>query len=119
MYEEYENEIDLETIEVSIEHAQKAVKMMKHLERLTNNRDFKAVMLEGYFEKEPVRIAMLRAEPSFQKEEQQEQLLKDLDAIGRVRQYFNAVMQMGRMAEKEILGLEETRDEILVGDSGE
>jgi hypothetical protein len=104
---------DLDTIEISIEHAKKDVTMLRAMERLTSNRDFKKIMLEGYFEKEASRLVLLRSAPSLQSEEDQAAILKAIDAIGEVRQYFSRIMQLGHQMEKQIADLEETREEIL------
>lgn len=104
---------DLDTIELSIKHAKKNVEMMKSLEKLMKNRDFKAVIAEGYFEKEPVRLTMLKANPEMQSEEDQAAIIKQLDAIGSLRHYFVAINQIGRMSEKAIIDDEEMREELL------
>ena len=103
----------LDTIELSIQYAQKTVDNMKALQRLTNNRDFKTLVLSGYFEKEPVRLTMRKADPAMQTPENQAAIIRDLDAIGQFRMYLNGVMQMGRMAEKAIKDDEAMREEIL------
>lgn len=107
---------DLETIELSIKHAKKAVDLMKSVERLSKNRDFKAVFLDGLFEQEAIRLVMLKGDPNMQGEDDQKEILKQMDGIGSVRQYLSAVMQMGRMAEKAIQEDEETREAILAED---
>lgn len=104
---------DLETIELSIKHAKKSVDLMKSVDRLTKNRDFKAVFLDGYFEKEAVRLVLLKADPNMQSEESQAEIIKQMDSIGSVRQYLSAIIQMGRMAEKAIADDEATREAIL------
>lgn len=103
----------LETIELSIQHAKKTVDTMKALQRLTVNRDFKTLVLSGYFEKEPVRLVLLKADPAMQTPELQAAIIKEMDAIGAFRQYLSGVMQLGRMAEKAIADDEATREEIL------
>ncbi|MGH1461222.1 MAG: hypothetical protein ACRBB6_04220 [Neptuniibacter sp.] len=112
-------EIDLETVEVSMEQAKKALGLRKNLERLTSNRDFKKVVLEGYFEQEAQRLVHLKAVPSMQTPEHQESIMKQIDAIGAVRNYFNTIMVFGAQAEKEMVSLEETREEILAEEGEE
>lgn len=107
---------EIETIELNIKHAKKAVDLMKSVQRLTTNRDFKKVFLEGYFEQEAIRLVLLKSDPSLQGAEDQAALIKQMDAIGSVRQYLNTVNQLGRMAEKAISEDEATRDELLAED---
>lgn len=104
---------ELETLELNIKAAKKSVDLMKSVERLTKNRDFKAVILEGLFEQEAIRLVTLKGDPSMQSAEDQEAILKQMDAIGGLRSYLTATMQMGRMAEKAIKEDEETREEML------
>ena len=106
-------DLDIETVEVSMDQAKEAIEKMRALERLTDNKDFKKIMLEGYFEKEPVRLCLLKAEPQMQTPEYQDSIIKQIDAIGSVRSYLHLVMQMGRMAQKELESLEETHSEML------
>ena len=108
-----EYDVDLETVEVSMEQAKEAVERFKAMQRLTKNRDFKKIVLEGYFEKEPVRLCILKSDHAMQNEESQAAIIKQIDAIGSVRQYFHMIMQMGRMAEKELESLEEAHAEML------
>ena len=45
--------------------------------------------------------------------ESQSIILKQIDAIGHLRQYFNVTLQLGRMAEKAKAEDQETREQIL------
>lgn len=107
---------DIETLEVTIEHAQKTVSRMKAMEKLTKNRDFKTIVLDGYFEQESIRLVHLKSDPNMQSPEAQTDILNQMNAIGTVRQYFNGVMQLGRMAEKAIAADQETLDELRAED---
>lgn len=104
---------NLETIELSIKHAKKSVDLMKSLDKLTRNRDFKQVVLEGFFEKEAIRLVTLKSDPNMQDELNQKAILGQIDAIGNFRQYLSGVMQMGRMAEKAMIEDQATREELL------
>ena len=103
----------LHAIELSIQHAKKNVDRMKALQRLTQQRDFKQVFLTDYFEKEPARLVMLLSDPAMQGADNQEAILKQMHAIGELRQYLNGVMQLGRMSEKAIKDDEAMREELL------
>lgn len=103
----------LHAIELSIQHAKKNVDRMKALQRLTQHQDFKQVILTDYFEKEPARLVMLKSDPAMQGKDNQDAILKQMDAIGELRQYLNGVMQLGRMSEKAIQDDEAMREELL------
>lgn len=107
---------DIETIELSIEHAKKSANLKKALERLLKNRDFNTVFLTNYFEQEPARLVLLKADPNLQGEVEQKEIMKQIDAIGSVRQFMSNTLQLGRMAEKAIADDERTRDELLAED---
>jgi len=109
----------LEQIELSIGQAKANIEKMEALQRLTANKDFEKIVLEGYFEKEASRLVLLKAEPAVQGADEQSQINKSIDAIGYVRQYFNTIMQFGRMSERALLEDEKTREELLSEQIGE
>lgn len=111
-----QNEETLKKIEVTIEDAKKAVALFKSFEKLLDNSDFKAVITEGYFKDESVRLVLAKATPDMDTPEMQAGIIRSIDSIGLLRQYFVAVTQAGRMAERAILENEEVREEILAED---
>lgn len=96
------NEQDVQTIELSIEHAKATVARMKVFHKLVDNKDFQEIIETGYFEDEAVRLVGALASPAHSDEFNQEQMQKDISAIGRLRQYFFAIVQQGRAAEGAI-----------------
>lgn len=106
-------EIDQETIEVSMDQAKQALGLKKALVKLTKNREFKKVVLDNYFETEAARLVMLKADPELQSPEAQADLVKRMDAIGMFREYCRGIMAFGAQAEKELRDLEEAREEML------
>lgn len=103
----------LQAIEDNIREARKIADVGDALERLRSNRDFKKVIMEGYFEKEAIRLVHLRADPNMQTPEKQAAIVTQMDAIGSLSQFFNTVLHKAAMARKAIASDEETRDEIL------
>lgn len=61
----------LKEIEDSIKSARKLVELGDTLERLKSNRDFRAIVLEGYFEKEAIRLVQAKSNPALQSAEMQ------------------------------------------------
>ena len=80
------------------------------LNRLLNNKDFKNLFQDEYFEKEPVRITMLRANVQLQDPKIQAQMLNDFMAIGALDQFFKTIMQRGQLADKTIQMCQEYLD---------
>lgn len=106
----------IEQIEVTIEEVKEQIALKDTLERLTNNPDFKRIILEGYFEKEAQRLVMLRADFNFREPQDQGDLLKAIDAIGQLRMYLGTLKQFGISAEGALASHEEARDELLSED---
>ena len=103
----------IEAIERNIKQARIAVEESNALERLRNNKDFKKVILEGYFKEEAIRLVHLKADPSMQSLDSQKSIVSQLDAIGSFSAYLTHTLQRGAMASKQIESDEATRDEIL------
>jgi len=93
------NENDAQEIELNIDAAKATIDRMKVFLRLVENKDFQEIIEKGYFEDEAVRLVGALASPAMADEFNQEQMHKDISAIGRLRQYFYAIMQQGRAAE--------------------
>lgn len=108
-----EHEQQVEQLEVSLEEAKKTVALQQSLSRLTSNPDFKAVFLDRYFKDEPVRLVMLKADPEMQEDKHQENINKQIDAIGAAWAYLRNINIMGNMAARAIAADEETLAEMV------
>ena len=111
------NEDNIQAIERNIAKAKSAMDLGTALERLRINRDFKKIVLEGYFEQEAIRLVHLKADPNMQKPESQLAILNQIDAIGTLVQYFNTVMFRADLASKSISDDEAMRDELIEEDA--
>lgn len=85
------SEQQIQEIELNIEDAREMINMGKALDRLHDNADFKELILEGYFKNEAVRLVHLKSDYLVRAEDKQTEISKDIDAIGRLRNYFSAV----------------------------
>ena len=103
----------IEAIERSIQESKGFVALGDSLERLTNNKDFKKIVIEGYFEKEAVRLVHLKADPNMQSAESQKSIIMQMDAIGALKQYLGLILTQAGMAAKQIESDEAYRDELL------
>lgn len=102
-------------LDKSIEEARSVEDLGQSLERLSNNPDFKRVILKGYFEKEAIRLVNLKADPNMQTPQRQAAILVQIDAIGNLHQYFQTIQQMATMATKSRLDSEQMREELIGG----
>ena len=107
----------IQDIELNIKQAKVLVDTGNALERLRNNHDFKEIINKGYFEQEAIRLVHLKGDPSMQTAEYQDSIIKQMDAIGALNQYFNTVFHRASLAEKAIASDEEARDELLAEDA--
>lgn len=99
-------------LENNIRESKKLVDIGESLDRLYNNRDFKKVILEGFFEKEAVRLVHLKGDANMQSADSQKSIVGQMDAIAALAQYFATVRFKANMAVKAIASDEEARDEL-------
>ena len=103
----------IQEIELSIKEAQKMVDLGSAVQRLANNRDFKKVVMEMYFEKEAVRLVHLKANPAMQDKDRQDAIVKEMDAIGSFYQFLRTLEIQADMARRAVEDGETLREEIL------
>lgn len=111
------SELTVQFLEENIKQSRKVIEVADSLDRLKSNRDFKRLILEGFFEGEAVRLVQLKADPQFQTEERQKSVIAQIDAIGSLNQYFVAVQQKAQIARRALEADEATREEILNEDN--
>ena len=104
---------NIEQIELNLKQAKAMVDMGRSLERLRSNRDFKAVIMEGYFKEEAIRLVHLKSSASMQDADSQASIIRDMDAIGALNQYFNTLNHRAMLSEKAIEDDSATREELL------
>jgi GTP cyclohydrolase III len=105
-------ENDIQEIQVTISDLQEVVKKREAFLRLKDNKDFKTIIENGYFEEEAVRLVKLRSESGYESPEVQERLLKEIDAIGAFFQYLKGINLLGLQAERELARNKETLNEL-------
>lgn len=106
----------IKELDLNIKQAQCLVDLGNSVERLRSNKDFKSVIVDGYLSKEAIRLVHLKADVSMQTAERQAAIIKQIDAIGMLSQYFDTVRHSASQAMKNIASDEATRDEVLAED---
>lgn len=87
-------------IEVTVQEAEAAVKLGEALQRLQSNRDFKKIVIEGYFEKEAIRLVHSLNDPNVMHNASiKEAHTMDMHAISCLRQYFHGIRQKAEAME--------------------
>lgn len=102
----------VEAIERNIKVAKEIVEVGNALMRLKSNKDFKTVVMTGYFEKEAIRLVHLKADINMQSAEMQRSIVSQMDAIGALSQYFNTVMYKSSIANKSVEADQEMIEEM-------
>lgn len=88
--------------EVSLEEVNEAIELCRSLERLEKNKDFKKVVMTGYFKEEPVRLTFLKADPNQQLKAEQEALDHSIRGIGEFLQYLRGIKAKAEMSKKTL-----------------
>jgi len=109
-------EQQIQEIEQSIQGARITVELGNALARLHSNRDFKKVVLDGYFRDEAVRLVHLLSDPNMQTPDKQATILSDIRSIGALGSFFKTLEFRADLARKSIVFDEQTRDELTQGE---
>jgi len=102
---------DIEQVEMTIEYARGLVVRGQLAEKLTENPDFKKLIMDGYFVDEAARLVHLYSDPTLPNEIR-ETITRDLNGPGALKRYLSAIVQMGHNAENEIVNSEEALDDL-------
>ena len=101
---------DIEEVELSRDHAKELIRKRDKALKLASNREFKELVLEGYFRDEPARLASAFNDPAMSTH--REALLSQFKAIGQFEQYLRTIVIMGNAAASELVEHEELLDEL-------
>ena len=96
------SEPSVKEIELTIEQARANVEAGDQLDRLMKNADFEALVTKGYFIDEATRLVQLKAHPAMKGDMEQKMIIKDIDGIGCLQQYFNAIFALRIQSQKAI-----------------
>ncbi len=100
----------VEEIELSLEKAKELVERKRMAEKLASNREFKKLVLDGYFKDEAVRLVGLLGDPGAAPYREQIQL--EMAGISMFQQFMRNVIRMGQIAESEMPEHEQLLDEV-------
>lgn len=110
----------IQSIEKTNTSHRKQIDLRESLVSLSANRHFKAVISEGYFKDEPVRLTALLGHPDHQTADRQAAILKQLNGVAQLHSFFNLINTFAEIAVKGLeegeVALEELRAEELQGE---
>lgn len=101
---------DLELVEASIEHCKTVMKTRDSMIRLTEHKDFKEIIMQGYIREEAARLTGLLGDPNPNVD--QNAVMADLHAVASFQRYMRRILMEGEMAEREMDTHKETLDSI-------
>jgi len=93
---------ELETIET-----QYWVDQAEALERLMKNKDFKTVILEGFFKDRAINGVSMLADPGIKQRGERGEIMEDMVAISNLQYHFKMIRNLGAIAQDDMD--EETR----------
>lgn len=112
-------EAQIQAIEKDMTSYRKQIDLRESFVSLSNNRHFKAIISEGYFKDEPVRLTALLGQPEHQSPERQAVILKQLNAVAGLQAYFGLIHSFAMQAEKGIGEGEANLEELRRADLGD
>lgn len=109
----------IHSIEKDLASHRKQIDLRESLVSLSTNRHFKAVISEGFFKDEPVRLTALLGHPDYQTNERQANILKQLNGVAQLHSYFNLIHSFAEIANKEVEGCEAALEDLRSNRSGD
>lgn len=104
------NDPTIEEFELDVTEAKEHVALADALGRLQKNKDFELIINKGYIQDEAVRLVSLKAHPSMQDDKRQSSIVKSIDGIGALEQYFSMLYVVGANSQ---LAIDEANEAIV------
>ena len=105
-------ELTLEELDQAKAEYEAIAEVAQACRRLTENPDVKMGERDRYVQDEPKRLANLMASGKVH-ETTLKNSARELESIGKFRQFLSFTLEQGNIAEDSLIGLEEARDEFL------
>jgi hypothetical protein len=107
------DKVSLKELEANLLASKESIELNNALQRLMDNKDFKKVVINGYFSKEAIRLVLLKGKPGYQGDVEQKNIIAKIDAIGNFSNYLDSIAMEAELAIKNSAADEQTRDEII------
>jgi hypothetical protein len=101
---------DTQDLEQGIKDAETLIARRQMALKLSDNHDFRKLILEDYCVTEAARLVQLSADPVL-KPNEREDALNMAQATGHLKRYLSMMVQMGYTAERELPQLQRALDE--------
>jgi len=103
-------------VELTIDEAKKHINKMNSLIKLSNNKEYKEIFLEGFFKDYAIQQVMLKSDPTQQSADCQKAIIDNINSIGSLRVHLHGIMTQGRQMEDALVDHEVTREELQAED---
>jgi hypothetical protein len=100
----------IQEVELSIEDAKAMIDRGRMVEKLSNNREFKKLVLDGYFTEEAARLTHVYSDPNYA--QHKGFIENDIIGIGAFKRYLTTIMQMAQNAQTELESHQSTLEEL-------
>lgn len=101
-------ESEIEQLEDAKEFQQRKIDRRNAVLRLAENKDFKDIVLEGYFRDEAARLASILGDERYQDDD--EKVIQDIRGIGAMIRYLKTIEINGQVAQKDYNSADERID---------
>lgn len=101
---------EIDKLEHSLEYAESKRALGDKMLRLSENKDFHTLIIDGYFRDEAARLTSLLGDPEYSNA--QNDIQSDLNSIAAFRRYIRKIIREADMATKEIIDHKEALDDI-------
>lgn len=108
--------LTLEQYEEAKDHCKGLIALGDAAKRLADNPDFKSLILQGYLENEPKRLAELMASGRLNNPVTVDSCKQDILAVGSFRNYMKSFVEQGNSARDELAMLEEARHKAILAE---
>lgn len=93
--------MNVERIELSIEHARELVAKGQKALKLAENSDFRELVLEGYFKDEAARLVRFYSDGTLDAETRGH-MERDMHGIGAFQRFMQRIVKIGEQAEADL-----------------
>ncbi len=105
-------EEELVKVQVYIDDAKVAVELADKLELLNSMPEFGELIIKGFMEGEPARIASIITDPEMQDEVNQRELVGAIKAVGYLGDYLRNILKRGAQMKAALSGAQDYQEEL-------
>jgi len=102
---------DIQDLEQGIKDAETLIARRQMALKLSENREFRKLILEDFIVTEAARLVQMSADPALN-QQQRDDALSMAQATGHLKRYLSMMVQMGYQAERELPQMQVALDEL-------